>query len=111
MKTIARSLFDNPIAPKLARRTDPATSQLSAAQTEAELGDCHATMMSVMNDCFISWTAREVGAESADCNPKHEAETYRRRMHELVRLGLIEVCGRIKDETTGRTVQLYRKVK
>lgn len=104
-----RAFFSKP-SPKLARDTDPETSQLSAAETEREIGDCHATVLIAIGG-QPPMTARQIGQECHRLNPAHEPDTYRKRMKELIRDGRIEVCGTVFDETTRRTVQLYRRVK
>lgn len=105
------TLFDAPPPPKLARSSDPQTSHESAAKTYEQLGDCHLTVLSVMGKVGYEWTARQIGQCAFSDNRSHEPDTYRKRMKELIRDGWIEVCGTTKDETTGRTVQIYRRVK
>ena len=93
------TLFDAPPSPKLARSSDPQTSHESAAKTQTELPGRYERILRIMAAYGKPMTARQI---------HHEAH---KRMLEMVKDGWIEVCGTTRDETTGRTVMIYRRVK
>ena len=102
-KTLA---FDTPT--KLSRKSDPITSQQSAAEIERSLGLLHARCMLMFkkyND--TPQTANEVGTL---CSVAFGGmrESYRKRAHELLRMQLIEQAGERRCDITGKTATIYK---
>ena len=74
----------------LARRTDPATSRAAAEDVRRQLGLCHWMALQAARDLCRRGgdaTAQEIGRRAAELSTK-PAETFRKRVHELVRLGM-----------------------
>lgn len=105
-----RSLFDKSEQPaKLSRKSDPITSQQSAAETEKKL--------STLQDVFVSAllkkqkhgpaTANEV-AELCVALSEGVSESYRKRAGELVRKNIIEECGERRCNITGKNAMTFR---
>ena len=72
----------------LARKTDPATSHEAAEQTQRKLNETQEQALSV-TDYQRHLTAMEIAA-TAFHRHAGNIETYRKRVHELVRLGKLE---------------------
>ena len=99
------TLFDTPA--KLSRKSDPQTSQQSAAETEKKLGRLHTIIIREMG-CFTRpVTANEIADFCSGVNGG-VAESYRKRMGELLDRGLIEECGERRCEITGKNCRTFR---
>lgn len=90
----------------LARKTDPATSQVAAAETAKQLGHlCQVFLTALAGE----QTASEV-AWFAVVNKLHpNAESVRKRAKELLRLGLIEERPPRRCGVTGKMATTYRR--
>ena len=91
---------------KLSRRTDKITSQKSAAETERSLGLLQERCMIVLRISRVALTANEIADKAARTYGK-QAESYRKRLHELVRDGLAIESGERACEVTGKTATTY----
>lgn len=92
---------------KLSRKSDPITSQISAADTEPKLNGLQSSCLWVIGRAVTPRTANEIAVECV----KHYgrlAESYRKRMHELVELGKAEQCGERRCEITGKMAMTFR---
>jgi hypothetical protein len=97
--------FDIPA--KLSRKSDPITSQQSAAETEPHISTCEGRMLAVLRKAKSPLTAREAGSECERLNPDHEADTYRKRISKMVRDGLAIEAGERQCDVSGKTVTTY----
>jgi hypothetical protein len=102
---IQQTLFDPPA--KLSRRADPITSQQSAAETEPQLNGLQSCCMIVLGRALSPRTANEIAAECVKQYGKM-AESYRKRLHELVTLGKAVECGERSCEITGKSATTFR---
>ena len=96
--------FDPPA--KLSRKSDPITSQKSAAETAKKLGPLKEAFLLGLR--FLKEaTANEVATDCVlQCGGI--TESYRKRAKDLVRDGLIEECGERACEVTGKTATTYK---
>lgn len=101
-----RTLFDAETQPKLARDTDKATSHAAAADVAPKLGVMQSRCLSP--DVFDSprMTANEIAANAA-ARFGGMAETYRKRVHEIVRAGLLREAGETICSVTGKGATVY----
>jgi hypothetical protein len=97
--------FDTPA--KLSRRVDPITSQQSAAETEPQLNGLQSCCMIVLGRALSPRTANEIAAECVKQYGKM-AESYRKRLHELVALGNAIDCGERACEITGKNATTFK---
>ena len=92
----------------LARRTDPATSLEAGERTQRKLNETQQRALSVT---FLAYprTAQEIGVAAAE---KYGglAETYRKRVGELLRLKRIQIVGVSQCTITGTKATTYQKV-
>jgi hypothetical protein len=102
---IQQTLFDLPA--KLSRKSDPITSQQSAAETEPQLNGLQSCCMIVLGRALSPRTANEIAAECVRQYGKM-AESYRKRLHELVTLGKAAECGERSCEITGKNATTFR---
>jgi hypothetical protein len=102
---IQKTLFDTPA--KLSRKSDPITSQKSAAETEKKLGTLHQSFLCSLAILRRNSTANEIAANCVGLDGGSH-ESYRKRAKELVRDGLIEECGERACEITGKTAMTYK---
>lgn len=88
----------------IARSTDPATSHDAAAtiDTGSLQGRCLAVLVGDM-------TANEI-AHAASAKFYGMPDSYRKRVHELVRKHLAESCGERRCQITGINAAVYRRV-
>jgi hypothetical protein len=98
-----RTLFDPP--PNIARKSDPQTSQQSAAETEKKLGRYKAVFLQSLRH-LKSATANEVAQDCVLLNGG-VTESYRKRAKELLTDGLIEECGERRCEITGKNCRTF----
>jgi hypothetical protein len=100
-----RTLFDNV---NLHRKSDPETSQMAAAEIvhSGKLGHAQRCMMCAVR-LYPGTTAQEAAARCVGWQDG-SAETYRKRVKELVKLGLIVECERRRCTVTGKVATTYR---
>jgi hypothetical protein len=97
--------FDTP-AP-ISRKSDPITSQKSAAETEPKLGRYQELFVRCLR--FLKEaTANEVAIDAVLLGSGGANESYRKRALELVRAGRIVECGERKCQVTGKTATVYK---
>jgi hypothetical protein len=101
---IQQTLFDPPA--KLSRRADPITSQQSAAETEPQLNGLQSCCMIVLGRALSPRTANEIAAECVKQYGRM-AESYRKRLHELVTLNKAVECGERSCEITGKSATTF----
>lgn len=101
---IQMDLFDNP---QLSRRTDKPASHEAGESTRHKLSDTHQKVLWILN-CH-SMTAREI-ARRCVVGFGGDSETYRKRMKEMVRDGLIEELPPRECSVTGKNATVYRRV-
>jgi len=100
--------FDTPA--KLSRRSDPITSQKSAAETEPKLGPLHRSFMACLKLRGRASTANEVAGLCVKLDGGM-AESYRKRAGELAskKYGFkIEQAGERPCEVTGKSAMTFR---
>ena len=97
--------FDTPA--NISRRSDPITSQKSAAETEPQLTGLQSCCMVVLGRALSARTANEIAAECVRQYGKM-AESYRKRLHELVEAGKAIECGDRACEVTGKSAMTFR---
>ena len=102
---IQKTLFDAPA--KLSRKSDPITSQQSAVETEPQLTGLQSCCMIVLGRAVSPRTANEIAAE---CVRQYGrlAESYRKRLHELVADRQAIECGERRCEVTGKSAMTFR---
>lgn len=96
-------LFDNP---QLSRRTDKPTSHSAGESTRNKLGLLKKRCLWVINDREL--TASEVAQEATQYYGGI-AESYRKRMKEMVRDGLIEELPPRECSVTGKNATVYKR--
>ena len=99
------TLFDTPA--KLSRKSDPITSQQSAVETEPQLTGLQSCCMVVLGRAVAPRTANEIAAECVRQYGK-VAESYRKRLHELVADRQAIECGERKCEVTGKSAITFK---
>ncbi len=97
--------FDTPA--KLSRKSDPITSQQSAAETEKKLGKLKAGCLAVMKAATKPMTAREIAVQAAKEFGGFDS-SYRARPSELVTDGLAVEAGERACEVTGKSAMTFR---
>ena len=103
-----RSLFDKSEQPaKLSRKSDPITSQQSAAETEPRSNTLQFFVFDAIRKQGEPMTANEAAIEAAK-QYVAAVETFRKRVRELVRLNLIEEAGERRCEITGKNAMTFR---
>ena len=103
-----RSLFDKSKQPaKLSRKSDPITSQQSAAETEKKLGRLFQEFLSVLRKMSVPATAREIDRE---CKRLFGGvpDSHRKRVARLRELKLIEDCGERQCAVSGANAMTFR---
>lgn len=98
-------LFDAPA--KLSRKSDPITSQKSAAETEPKLNGLQAKFLLVLKQFRRPMTANEVALMASEALGGMP-ESYRKRAGELVREKIIEECGERACEVTGKSAMTFK---
>jgi len=105
---IKGTLFTDVDTPaKLSRRSDPITSQQSAAETEKKLGKLFREFLSVLREMAVPATAREIDRE---CKRLFGGvpESHRKRVARLRELKLIEDCGERPCAVSGANAMTFR---
>lgn len=102
---IQKTLFDTPA--KLSRKSDPITSQQSAVETEPQLTGLQSCCMVVLGRAVAPRTANEIAAECVRIYGRI-AESYRKRLHELVADGHAIECGDRQCEVTGKSAMTFK---
>lgn len=105
-----RTLFDTEPQPKLARDADKATSHAAAAETQAKLPFLQQCCMIVAGRQLSPMTANEI-ADAAAAMFRGMPESYRKRVHELVRAGLLRELGERTCSVTGKGATVYERVR
>ena len=103
--TTQLTFFDLPIS----RQSDPATSQLAASEIQGSLGTLQTRLLEAVAS-LSEPTANEAAQAAVELHGGM-AESYRKRMKELVRQGLVEVAGERQCWITGKTAQTYKVVR
>jgi hypothetical protein len=106
MRQQQQTLFDNA---NLHRKTDPETSQMAAAELvdTGKLGKAQRAVLAGIRLSNYGHTAQEAAKLSAAVYGGM-TETYRKRVKELVKLGLIVECERRRCTVTGKVATTYR---
>lgn len=103
-----RKLFDESERPaKLSRKSDPITSQQSAAETEKKLGPLHQSFLCCLGILNCPSTANEVAVQCVALDGGM-SESYRKRAKELVDAKCIEQYGERRCEITGKNAMTFR---
>jgi hypothetical protein len=102
---IQKTLFDAPA--KLSRKSDPITSQKSAAETEPKLGKLQIACLDILEMTPTPMTANEIGWAASRVH-SGSPESYRKRIHELLNSGSIEECGERRCEITGKLCRTFK---
>ena len=105
-----RTLFDAEPQLKLARNADKATSHAAAAETIPKLPYLQQCCMIVIGRQPSPMTANEIG-EAASNMFNGMQESYRKRVHELVRAGLLREAGERVCRVTGKGATVYERVR
>ena len=105
-----RTLFDAEPQPKLARNTDKSTSHAAAAEITPKLNRIQILCLQSVewSDPRRPLTANEIAA-NAVAYFGGMAETYRKRVHELVRAGLLREAGERVCRVTGKGATVYER--
>jgi hypothetical protein len=98
------TLFDTPA--NISRKLDPITSQKSAAETEPQLTGLQSCCMVILGRALSPRTANEIATECVRQYGKL-AESYRKRLHELVEVGKAIECGDRACEVTGKSAMTF----
>lgn len=110
LKLFGDTAGDHVDALPLARRKDPATSRAAAEEMTRQLGLCHWLALQAAADLCRRGgdaTAQEIGRRAAELSTK-PAETFRKRVHELVRLGRLFEFGERRCSTSGKMARTFR---
>lgn len=99
------TLFDSPA--HISRKSDPITSQISAADTEPRLNGLQSSCLWVLGRAVSPRTANEIAIECVRQYGKM-AESYRKRVHELVEAGKAVECGERACEVTVKSAMTFR---
>ncbi len=97
--------FDTPA--RISRKSDPITSQKSAAETERRINTFQGLVLQAIKNASKPITANEAAREAAK-EYVANIETFRKRVRELVRLDLVEECDDRKCEVTGKSAMTFR---
>ena len=101
-------LFDQSEKPaKLSRKSDPITSQQSAAGTEKKLNTLHQSFLCCLGILNCPSTANEVAVQCVALDGGM-SESYRKRAKELVDAELVEQAGERRCEITGKNAMTFR---
>lgn len=93
--------------PRISRRSDPITSQKSAAETERRINTFQWFVLQAIKNASKPITANEAAHEAAK-EYVANIETFRKRVRELVRMDLVEECQDRKCEVTGKSAMTFR---
>ena len=103
-----RKLFDESEKPaKLSRKSDPITSQQSAAETELRINTLQFFVFDAIRKASTPLTSNEAAIEAAK-QYVAAIETFRKRVRELVRLDLVEEAGERRCKITGKNAMAFR---
>lgn len=106
-----RTLFDADLLPKLSRKSDKATSHAAAAEVIPKLNATQeACLRAIDSSKLYPLTANEIAREAA-ARFGGIAESYRKRVHELVRAGMLCEAGKRKCYVTGKGATCYERVR
>lgn len=93
-------------ATPIARRSDPVTSHMAAAETETKLKKHKAYCVAVMTGKLDPRTAQEIALEASQ-RFGGITDTYRKRPHELVNDKVFVECGFRKCTVTSKQAQTF----
>jgi hypothetical protein len=96
------TFFDAPIS----RPSDPATSQFAATELQGRLGTLQTRLLEAV--ASLSQPTANEAAQAAVELHGGMAESYRKRMKELVRQGLVVVAGERQCWITRKMAQTYK---
>ena len=105
-----RTLFDSEPQQMLASEADKATSHAAASETNQKLPYLQQCCMIVIGRQLSPMTANEIG-EAASNMFNGMQESYRKRVHELVRAGLLREAGERVCRVTGKGATVYERVR
>jgi hypothetical protein len=108
-------LWDETDSVRLARKDDPETSKIAAAEAKIKSGLLHRTIAEWLSEQPEPLTAREIAeGVKRDCEVKCEVETIRKRVGELEDLQLdfrVMIAGVRKCSVTGKLAEIWEVVK
>ena len=101
-----------PPQPKLARKSDPDTSQESAADIVSKLDGLKASVMQAALDLSKPATASELAewAQGSASEPA-KVESYRKRVRELERDGLLKESGKRPCRVSGKNCNTFEVIR
>lgn len=94
----------------LARVSDPSTSKEAAAGIAVKLISCQRALLESFRrmQVYEEPTAGEAANNAYEHDQSSNAESYRKRCGELVRLGLIQESGKRKCRVTGNNARTFK---
>jgi len=98
--------FDTPA--KISRRSDPITSQQSAAETEPKLNGLQQLVLKTIQCASKPLTSNEAAKATSALYIYATVETFRKRVRELARAKHIEEAGERRCEVTGKSAMTFR---
>lgn len=102
-------LFDAASGKPLHRVTDPDTSRDAAAETAVVLSDLQHRLFDFARTRRNPFTSRELAEYfGRNVDRSHDVETYRKRVRELERKGLLEEAGRVACQFTTKSAMSFR---
>jgi hypothetical protein len=99
------TLFDRPH--KRARSADPETSHKASADIDCKTAKLKAACLDILGMTPEPMTANELGISAAIVHGG-DPQSYRKRMHEIVREGLVVIAGKRPCETSGKKCMTYK---
>ena len=102
---IQKTLFDQP--QKRARSKDPDTSQEAAKAIDSKSGQLRTACLKILRGNCRAMTANEI-AEEAVSSYGGDDQSYRKRMHELVRDGDAIESDKRPCTVTGKRAKTYK---
>jgi hypothetical protein len=106
------NLFDESAtaAVALARTSDPDTSRAAADGIAAKLNHCQQVMLDAIRHMqpFEEPTAGEAAGAAYEIDQTSAAESYRKRLGELLRLGRVVETGKRRCRVTGKSARTFR---
>jgi hypothetical protein len=102
---IQKTLFDQP--PKRARSKDPDTSHEAAKDIDSKCGLLRNACLQILRSNWRAMTANEI-ADEAVSHYGGDDQSYRKRMHELVRDKIVIECDKRPCTVTGKRAKTYK---
>lgn len=100
-------MFNEQSASKFRRRTDPETSQQSARGIAPKVGTVKAKVLEFAKGMTEPFTACEIAESLYSVDKSKRAETYRKRVRELQRAGLLKESGERECKITGSNATTF----